>query len=183
MPHQDKASPWPMATYQGILLQLIFAIFVAEKDATFDLSLRLQLPTQKYELLSSLVETCRLTGLFYYPNMLSRYHASAPLALVWVGVEETKRFGLALYKLCRLCSRSGWNTINGNNSASRNNLLHLTDMEFCMPDSDEIWNAPEDEFIRLTTLRQTSRDDRDPEKWISKASAQLHDTRVGFDWI
>lgn len=172
-----------MATYQGILLQLIFAVLVAKKETTFDLSLGFQLPAQKYELLSSLVETCRLAGLFYYPNMLSRHHTSAPLALVWVSVEEIKRFGLALYKLCRLCSRSGGDTIDGNGSALRNNLLNLTDMDFCMPDSDEIWNAPEDGFIRLTALQQPSRDNRDPEQWISKTSGLLYDSRVGFDWI
>ncbi|CAI7639944.1 unnamed protein product [Penicillium pancosmium] len=161
-----------MATYQGILLQLIFAVLVAKKDTTFDLSLRFQLPAQEYELLSSLVETCRLAGLFYYPNMISRHHSSAPLALVWVSVEEIKRFGLALYKLCRLCSRSGGDTIDGNGN-----------MEFRMPDSDEIWNAPEDEFIRLTALQQPSKDNRDTEQWISKTSGQLYDGRVGFDWI
>jgi hypothetical protein len=172
-----------MATYQAILLQLIFAVFVAKKEAAFDLGLRFQIPAQKYELLSSLVETCRRAGLFHYPNMLLRHHTSAPPVLVWVSVQEIKRFGLALYKLCRLCSRDGGGTIEKGGSVLKSNLLNLTDMDFCMPDSDEIWNAPKTGFNRLTDLQQPSRDNRDSGEWISKTSGQLYDNRVAFDWI
>ncbi|KAF9884692.1 hypothetical protein FE257_001321 [Aspergillus nanangensis] len=167
--HPNHETPWPMATYQSILLLLIFAVLVAKQETTFDLNLRCQLPAPKYELLVSLVESCRRLGLFSYPNMLARHDASAPVALIWVSAEESKRFGLAL-EGCR----------------SRSELLTLADLDFCLPDSDEVWNAPPGvgpESIRNSALRQTCRDNRNPDCWISQTSGQLYDSVVAFDWI
>ncbi|KAB8263613.1 hypothetical protein BDV32DRAFT_135844 [Aspergillus pseudonomiae] len=181
---RNKDTSWPMATYQSILLQLIFAVFVAKQETSLDLNMRFQLQDATYELLTSLVETCRRLGLFYYPNMLARHHSSAPIALIWVDVEEIKRFGLALYKLCRLCTRSA--TFERDGSDKRGELLTLADLDFCMPDSDEMWNAPPNtgvELIRSSTFQQTCRDNRDPDNWISQTSGKLCDSRVGIDWI
>ncbi|BCS29350.1 uncharacterized protein APUU_70920S [Aspergillus puulaauensis] len=185
----DEHTAWPVPTYQSILLQLIFALLVAQQESTIDLNFRFQLPDAKYELLASLVETCRRVGLFNYPNMLSRFHPSAPIALIWVSVEEIKRFGLALYKLCRLCTRTGLDTggsSGGSSGGPRSELLTLTDLDFCMPDSDEVWNAPPDtgtEWFRSSALQQSCRDNRDPDGWISQTAEKLHDGRVGLDWI
>lgn len=181
-----------MATYQSILLQLIFAVLVASQERTIDLNFRIQLSPPKYELLTSLVETCRRLGMFYYPNMLSQHPSSAPLALIWISVEEIKRFGLALYKLCRLCacardqgvSRSGNNTTIP--AMRGDSLLTLAELDFCMPDSDELWNAPVDapaDLVKSTALRQTCRDNRDSEGWISRTAGSLDDDRVRFDWV
>ncbi|KAL4893692.1 hypothetical protein BDV59DRAFT_176962 [Aspergillus ambiguus] len=188
---QNSYIPWPIATYQSILLQLIFALLVAQKENTLDLNFRFQLPVPKYELLTALVESCRRLGLFHYPNMLTQHTFSAPIALVWVSVEELKRFGLALYKLCRLCSQHCQPTKavkgdSGTGTGLRNKLLTLADLDFCMPDSDEIWNTPPGtgpESVRIPALQQTSRDSRDSDNWISRTSAQLYDTHVNFDWI
>ncbi|KAE8135202.1 hypothetical protein BDV38DRAFT_253185 [Aspergillus pseudotamarii] len=186
-PHCSNDTPWPMATYQSILLQLIFAVLVAKQETSLDLNLRFQLEDPKYELLTALVETCRRLGLFYYPHMLARYHSSAPIALVWVNVEEIKRFGLSLYKLCRLCTRSASaDTAVKDASDPRRELLSLADLDFCMPDSDELWNAPSStgaELIRSTAFQRACRDNRDPDNWISQTSGKLCDSRVSLDWI
>ncbi|KAB8224551.1 hypothetical protein BDV33DRAFT_199587 [Aspergillus novoparasiticus] len=184
---RNNDTPWPMATYQSILLQLIFAVLVAKHETALALNLRFQLPDAKYELLTSLVETCRQLGLFNYPNMLAKYHSSVPIPLIWVNVEEIKRFGLALYKICRLCTRCGsTDTADRNGSDKRSELLTLADLDFCMPDSDEMWNAPPNigaEAIRSTVFHQACRDNRDPDNWISQTSGKLCDSRVSVDWI
>ncbi|EIT77706.1 hypothetical protein AO1008_09571 [Aspergillus oryzae 100-8] len=186
-PRCSNDTPWPMATYQSILLQLIFAVLVAKQEAPLDLNLRFQLPDTKYQLLTSLVETCRELGLFSYPNMLAKHHSLAPIALVWVNVEEIKRFGLALYKICRLCTRSALaGTTDSDSSDMRSELLTLSDLDFCMPDSDEMWNAPSSigaESIRSAIFHQACRDSRDTDNWISQTSGKLYDSRVGLDWI
>ncbi|KAL4814484.1 hypothetical protein BDW67DRAFT_192154 [Aspergillus spinulosporus] len=190
-PRRSEAS-WPMATYQSILLQLIFAVIVAKQEQTLDLNFRIQLSPLKYELLTSLVETCRRLRMFYYPNMLSQHSSSAPLALIWVSVEEIKRFGLALYKLCRLCAcaRDQGTSRGGDDTAipatKAGSLLTLAELDFCMPDSDELWNAPAGEpaeLLKSTALQQTCRDNRDSDGWISRTAGSLYDDRVGFDWV
>ncbi|KAL3431717.1 hypothetical protein BDV09DRAFT_206447 [Aspergillus tetrazonus] len=189
---RSREASWPMATYQSILLQLIFAVIVAKQEGTFDLNFRVQLSPMKFELLTSLVEACRRLGMFYYPNMLSQHSSSAPLALIWVSVEEIKRFGLALYKLCRLCacardqgaSRGGYNTAVPATKAG--SLLTLAELNFCMPDSDELWNSPADtpaELFKSTALQHIRRDNRNLEEWISRAAGRLYDDRVEFDWV
>ncbi|CRG88526.1 hypothetical protein PISL3812_05557 [Talaromyces islandicus] len=130
---------WPMTTYQSVLLNIILALLIVKEDASTDLSFRFQLPTDKYELLVALVQSCRRWGMFSYLNMLGRLDAHAPLALIWVNTEEIKRFGLALYKVCRLSTCSG---MAGESADGRSNeLLTLADLSFCMPDSDELWNT------------------------------------------
>lgn len=153
------------------------------------MNLRIQLPGHKYELLTSLVETSRRLGLFHYPNMLAQ-HTAAPIALAWVSVEEMKRFGLALYKLCRLVSQSRSNEPAKEHrieSGVQSELLTLEDLDFCLPDSDEVWNmppGPETEPTRINTaLQETCRDNRDSNNWISRTSGLLHDASVNFDWI
>ncbi|PYI03537.1 C6 and C2H2 transcription factor [Aspergillus sclerotiicarbonarius CBS 121057] len=189
--NNDNHTPWPMATYQSILLQLIYALLVAKHEMSLDLNLRCQLPAPQYELLTSLVTTCRRRGMFSYPTMLAQHHADAPIALIWVGVEEVKRFGLALYKLCRLCARrddaSGHASTDGDGSGV-SELLTLSDLDFCLPDSDAAWEAApasgaEAGSIRSLAMGQTCRDNRDPDGWISQTSGRLYDAGLGFDWI
>ncbi|RAH79718.1 C6 and C2H2 transcription factor [Aspergillus japonicus CBS 114.51] len=186
MGHRADSRPWPMATYQSILLQLIFAVLTAKPEVELDLNFRFRLPEPTYELLTALVATGRRLDLFSYPNMLARHHPTAPVALVWVGVEETKRFSLALYKLCRLCSTGGTSTSPANMDGGAGGLLTLADLDFCIPDSDELWNgasAMDAEVVRQTGLQPTVRDNRSPGSWISQASAHLRDPGVRLDWI
>lgn len=148
-----------MVTYQAIILHIILAMFIAKEKATFDLGLRYQIEAEEYDLLVALVQSCRRLGMFLYPNMLARYDDTAPAVLVWVGVEETKRFGLALYKVCRMCTCP-------DSSGSRSQLLSLTDLSFGMPDSDESWNAPADvgtEGLQRVALQTNYRENENPE--------------------
>lgn len=167
-----------MATYQSILLHIIFALLIAKDKATFDLSLRYHIQPDEYDLLAALVRSCRQWGMFFYPNMLVQYSSNAPLALIWMNVGVTKRFGLALYKVCRVCTCSGKET--------RGELLSLADLSFSMPDSDDVWNAPPgegSEIAQNVASQANLRDNIDPKEWISEASTVLYDTHVDFDWI
>lgn len=169
-----------MATYQAMLLHVILALFVAQEKGTSDLSLRHHIEAEEYNFLAALVQSCRQLGIFSYANMLARYGSTAPHALVWLGMEETKRFGLALYKVCRMCACP--DSANGN----RGQLLSLADLTFSMPDSDEVWNAPVDvgpEIFKEIASRTDLRESGDPQGWISSSSAVLYDRHVDFDWI
>ncbi|KAL4950114.1 C6 and C2H2 transcription factor [Aspergillus filifer] len=185
-PHRQD-TPWLMASYQGILLQLIFSLIIAKSETPPDINLRCQLPAPKYDLLTSLVETTRSLGIFNYLNMLAQHPPSAPPTLVWVAVEEVKRLGMALYKLCRHCtSRSKRSMFERQPEDTKSELLTLQDLEFSIPDSDYLWNAPSDaEFhkARATGLLQQGRDNSNPSGWISQMSVGMYHPSVGFDWI
>lgn len=189
--YNSHGKPWPVPTYQSILLQLIFALLLAQKEERPDFSFRIPLPPSKYELLKSLVETCRALGVFHYPNMLTQHASSTNITLIWVSVEELKRLGLALYKFSRLCSQpeasiDDTERSNGTGTGLRSELLTLADLDFCMPDSDYVWNATpgtESEAVKNSALQHEGRDNRDPDNWISRTSGPLHDPRVSFDWI
>lgn len=174
-PDQNQRTPWPIATFQSVLLQSIFALLLAGDQAAFDLSLRYRIQTDEYELLLALVQTCRRSGIFFYPKMLARHSATAPLAMVWVSVEEIKRFGLALYKVCRMATSAGV-------TDGRDELLTLADLSFSLPDSDELWDADSGAYSRISS-QTTTRDNRDPNGWISTSAGVLDDAGVNFDWI
>jgi hypothetical protein len=165
-------------------LNIILAIFIAREKVSLDLSMRCILPEDKHELLVALVQSCRRWGIFSYPNMVLQQEAHAPLALVYVNIEEIKRFGLALYKVCRLstpCDSTGESANGG-----RKDLLTLADLCFCMPDSDELWNAPfgaEFEVLNKSDSLAVARHNGNQKNWISQASSLLHDARVDFDWL
>lgn len=148
--------------------------------------MRYRLPDDIYDLLAALVQSCRRWGIFYYPNMLLQHDADAPLALVYVSVEEIKRFGLALYKVCRLSTPTSFDFSGKCYNGGKTDLLTLADLSFCMPDSDKLWDAPlgaVSEVLNKSDARAVRRDNGDAKNWISQASALLHDARVGFDWI
>lgn len=167
-----------------MLLNIILALFIARENVSMDLNMRCRLRDDKYELLTALVRSCRQCGIFSYPNMLLQHEADAPLALVYVSIEEIKRFGLALYKVCRLST--SFHLTGESANGDRNALLTLADLSFCMPDSDELWNAPlgaESEVLSKADSSAAGRDNGDAKNWISQASTLVHDGRVGFDWI
>lgn len=136
-----------------------------------------------FQLLSALVGTCLRNDIFYYPRMLDRYHDISSVTCIWVGVEEIKRLGLALYKVARLCS-------NGNcqesNTRGDNRLLRLSDLRFPLPASRRLWDAESDrELSRLLQLerdRGAGLDSRDERNWIS-ASGRLLDSSCEMWWM
>lgn len=127
------ASAWLIATYQGILLYLILALLSSHQCS---------LSQSDYGILVALVRTCRRHDLFFYPRMVERYHHSInSTTCIWVGVEEIKRFGIALFRRCKLCSNNSSSSNGGHVEAD---LLALSDLRYSMPDSNELWNAESD---------------------------------------
>lgn len=101
--------------------------------------------------------------------MLGRYRGIDSMACIWVGVEEIKRLGIALYKVCKLCSNSDSSNANGGNHLEPE-LLTLSDLQFPMPDSNKLWNA-ESNMVLSRALAEVepsaTQDGRWEENWIS----------------
>ncbi|OGM45049.1 hypothetical protein ABOM_005785 [Aspergillus bombycis] len=129
---------WPMATYQGILLHLIFARLQGGQ-ARLDPRMKHSLPEIPSQLLIALVCSCLQRNMFFYLSIFAQFDsASVPDVFIWVGIEEVKRFALALYKVCQ------WSR------ADDAGLLSLADLQFAMPDSDELWHASSDLASRIS---------------------------------
>ncbi|OJJ65490.1 hypothetical protein ASPBRDRAFT_79730 [Aspergillus brasiliensis CBS 101740] len=119
IPEQATVSRCPVATNQAILLYLIFSLVLNSKGNTDtnisnnitgicatprSLDLTHTLSPMDQHILSLVVSTCLRNNIFYYPQMMNWYHHTMhSITCIWVGMEELKRFGLALYKDCRLC--------------------------------------------------------------------------------
>lgn len=120
--------------------------------------------------------------MFHYLKMIEKYSPATPLAMIWVNVEEIKRFGLALYKVCRLSNLAVTAKKSRN---TRQDLLGLADLNFCIPDSDRIWGAPavmDEQDRQLLIALVERRDNSDQKVWISNATRILYDDQVDFEW-
>ncbi|CAG8920225.1 unnamed protein product [Penicillium salamii] len=179
-PDQIIGIKWPIATYQSVLLQVIFSIFTTRDSGGVDFGLRHRIPAEDYNLLTALVQSCRKLGIFSYPEMLTQYPAGTPITMIWVGVEEMKRFALALYKVTHICT-----TVDRQANASEK-LMTVADLAFSMPYSDETWNLSketEGQTLSKATAQASVKRDGDNEKWINSSFTTLHDSEVSFDWI
>lgn len=129
----DDDEAWPMGTYQGILLSLIFAATTRSRLAPQQLS------ELEYEVLVALIRSCKRRGMFHYPNMHAQYDRAGisqkTAMYIWVGVEEAKRFALAVYQLWRMCKDRGLAENAGED------LLTVADLEFPMPAGEHLWMA------------------------------------------
>ena len=123
------------------------------------------------DILSTLCETCLRNNIFYYPRMLERYRDLDSITCIWVGVEEIKRLGLALYKVSRLCG---------------DRLICLPDLQFPIPDSRHLWNAQSNpELSRLLQIEADLRrrlDGSQEGNWISCYGEWL-DGSMEVQWI
>ncbi|KAE8370173.1 transcription factor with C2H2 and Zn(2)-Cys(6) DNA binding domain [Aspergillus caelatus] len=176
------ASTWPIATYQGVLLYLIFSLLSAP-HYSHSLNLTIHLPVSDQRILTALVQTCLRHNVFFYPAMLGRYQDIDDVTCIWVGVEEIKRLGLALYKVCNRCRSARQGEPEGD---SNSRVLCLSDLRFPAPDSNHLWEAKSNmELSNL--LAQTSRS-MNPEggrefKLISESGEWLDDVDPGFNWV
>ncbi|KAF7122129.1 hypothetical protein CNMCM5793_000085 [Aspergillus hiratsukae] len=166
----EVQSPWPMATYQGILLQIIFA-FLKDTHSQVDIQLGRTIPTSFSRLVTTLTDTCLRKNMFFYPEILAQFSRdSVPDVFIWVGIEEVKRFALALYKVCKSCHiqyKDG--PRNSPHSTKRGSLLTLSDLQFALPDSDELWHATSDLAARLAEDGPLYYDHNNAEaNWISQ---------------
>ncbi|KAL2827998.1 hypothetical protein BDW59DRAFT_143631 [Aspergillus cavernicola] len=193
--YQDDAfesfSSWPMALYQGILLQIIFALLTSSKDQ-LDLQLTRTLPETPTQLLIALVHSCLKRNMFFYPSMLAQFNStSVPEVYIWLGIEEVKRFTLALYKVCRQCRVDDTRLLDSGMSSNPRRephsqggcLLSLVDLQFALPDSDELWHASSDLAARVAENLSAFSNKNIEVNWISQTSRLLQPNDGGFHWI
>ncbi|KAJ5261184.1 hypothetical protein N7478_011779 [Penicillium angulare] len=160
-------SKCPIATYQGILLYLIFSL--VQNSNNRSLRLGLSLSSSDHQILSALVQVCLRNKVFHYPDMLERYEGDTPMACIWVGMEEMSRLGLAIYKVSTLCKSE-----DSNNNECR--LLQLSDLQFPVPNSRHLWEAESNqELARLLKLdgNRERLDIYTPQNWISTSAKTL----------
>jgi hypothetical protein len=113
--------------------------------------------------------------MFYYPNILSRYHDAGLASFIWVGVEEIKRFNVALFKVCgKLSSLSVVGTGMDDNDAERR-LMSASELQFPPPSNNALWNAVgKDEWIvHMKDTTPVSLDDNCQADWISNFARML----------
>ena len=174
---EDEApgtSSWPIATYQAILLHIIFSLVLRSRDA-LNFDFKVTLPSADFELLEALVRSCRRRGMFFYPNMLSRFKKVGIASFSWVCTEEVKRFNLALYKTCGRLSDSNTKAGSQGHHDIARPLLTAADLQFPPPKIDVLWNAVgRNEWLAIIK-DETSLylDDNCQEAWISNLAGVL----------
>ncbi|KAL4906665.1 hypothetical protein BDW74DRAFT_150927 [Aspergillus multicolor] len=125
-----------------------------------ELDLKASISATDLELLRSLVGSCRRLGMLFYPNMLARHGEADLPSFVWVSIEEVKRFGMALYKLCTKVS--GLET-------DGSPLLHARELQFSLPSNDLLWHSVgrRDWEVNAKDVVAVSMKDDLQAKWIS----------------
>ncbi|KAH7014068.1 C2H2 type zinc finger domain protein [Macrophomina phaseolina] len=170
---KSNSEPWPMGTYQGILLNVIFASLLSAENSRrsrrsaskLDLKLgdNFTLSEVNYQILVALIKCCLQRGMFSYPDMVAHFCGrSRNNIFIWVGVEETKRFALTLFKVWSRCDRD-----SGERDA---NLLTMKELRFSMPEREDLWDAPSHEELvsRLQSDVEERKGIQNNEKhWIS----------------
>ncbi|KAJ5903572.1 hypothetical protein N7504_005955 [Penicillium tannophilum] len=178
-----------MATYQGILLHLIFS-FLLKNDQS-NLQLTRLLPELPSRLMVALIRICIKRGMFYYPAIQSQFKPEVdPEVLIWLGIEEVKRFNLSLYKIyrqIRLDPNVLEDTANIDRScgprSSGRNLLSLADLQFALPDSDELWHMTSDLAAKIAGNTAAYNDKNGEENWISQTARVLEPSHQEFRWV
>ncbi|KAJ5465741.1 hypothetical protein N7530_009528 [Penicillium desertorum] len=154
---------WPIPTYQAILLHIMFSFVISNRDAIdFDLKVSLPLLIWDYsELLSEVVESwaCSIIRTFL-PSDLDSF--------IWVGIEEIKRFNIALYKVCGKASSS---SIRDGTHGDTHAWSPLTagELQFPLPSNCALWSAvTRDEWDAVAKdEKRVSLDDDRQKDWIS----------------
>lgn len=115
--------------------------------------------------------------MFYYPNILLRYQETNLASFIWVGIEEIKRFNLALYKVCGKLSSGSIAGAGIDNDDARIDLLSANELQFPLPSNSALWNAvSKDEWrvhVKDTTSISVSLDDHCRAVWISNSAIIL----------
>ncbi|RAL00775.1 uncharacterized protein BO80DRAFT_475309 [Aspergillus ibericus CBS 121593] len=194
IPEQATVSRCPVATNQAILLYLIFSLVLNSNGNTDtnisnnitgicatprSLDLTHTLSPMDQHILSLLVSTCLRNNIFYYPQMMNRYHHTMQsITCIWVGMEELKRFGLALYKDCRLC-QSGNDILESEaDTGEGRKVLRISDLQFPPPDIRHLWVAQSiwelSHLLQMEACRRGMRlDGRVEGNWISSCGRLL----------
>ncbi|EKG18996.1 hypothetical protein MPH_03686 [Macrophomina phaseolina MS6] len=135
---------WPMGTYQGILLSIIFATMTRSRLAPQQLS------ESEYEVLVGLIKSCKRRGMFQYPRMHAQYDRAGvdhnTVIYIWVGIEEAKRFALAVYHVWKMCKDRALG------HHGDDDLLTVADLEFPIPMGEHMWLSESKElFLQRVT--------------------------------
>ncbi|KAF2136486.1 uncharacterized protein K452DRAFT_237366 [Aplosporella prunicola CBS 121167] len=154
-------TPWPIGTYQGILLGVIFALMVNKHDRAH------QIPNFNPEVLIALVKSCLKRGMFNHHKMLAQYDQPDPdpftALYIWTGVEEAKRFALSLYQVWRIYRDDA---MEGNDDED---LLPYSQLQFPMPTCDYMWDAESEADLVRRTKEECEKGNRPCERekeWI-----------------
>ncbi|KAJ5952157.1 uncharacterized protein N7479_010570 [Penicillium vulpinum] len=190
--HEKSSSgtPWPMATYQGILLHLIFSLLLNHDRSGLELTQVLpEIPSQ---LLVSLVHSCLKRHMFFYPSILAQFELGVdPDVFIWLGIEEVKRFNLSLYRVCRHSRVLETELLEDapNSSSWRGpqspdgSLLSLADLQFAVPDSDELWHATSNLAAKIEEKQAAYINENIEGNWISQTAPLLQPSDQQFQWI
>ncbi|KAB8067103.1 hypothetical protein BDV29DRAFT_200745 [Aspergillus leporis] len=119
-----------------------------------NLNLKPSLTPDVADLLDRLVTSCKRLGMLYYPNMLNRYCQDDLASYVWIGIEEVKRFNMALFKVCRAFSSVSEQegSINSLDIAGASRGLRARDLQFPLPRNTPLWNAvSKEEWVSAAT--------------------------------
>lgn len=129
--------------------------------------------------------------MFFYPTVQSQFRPEVdPEVLIWLGIEEVKRFDLSLYRLYRQTrlddtvledtanfnSRCGPRPLDGN-------LLSLADLQFAVPDRDELWHVPSELAAKIAENTAAYIDKNGEENWISQTARVLEPNDQQFRWV
>lgn len=127
-------------------------------------------------LLDGLVESCKRLGMLPYPNMLARYCDSELPAYVWVSIEEVKRFNIALYRVCKLCSEQRSGTTDCDIIRGLRRRLRAQDLQFPLPRNTRLWNAVDKagwEYAATEDVFRHRLDDTLKDEWILNSAPVL----------
>ncbi|KAJ5281834.1 hypothetical protein N7478_007206 [Penicillium angulare] len=179
---------WPMATYQGILIQLIFSILTNESR---NIQMTHDLPEVPSQLLVGLVRTCLKRNLFHYPSILAHFKTqTGSEESTWLVIEGVKRFNLSLYKVCQnvlvtdlslLDDSFDCETRRGRRSPGER-LLSLADLQFALPGDDEIWESLSSSASNEGGLKGY-KDQNIEQLWLSQAAKIMQPRDQRFQWI
>lgn len=108
-----------------------------------DFSLSVDIPSETRDMLAALVRSCRKLGMFYYPNILAQYRHFGATGPSIIFIEETKRFNLALYRICRRVSQASFELADIPLEGS--DIMHCQlkpdELQFPLPKGRLAWNA------------------------------------------
>lgn len=137
--------------------------------ANLGIDLKPSLTQTNADLLNSLVKSCKARGLLYYPKILAKFYSSNSPPYIWLGIEEIKRFNLALYKVYQTTSSIA-NRPSDTHGASR---LTARDLQFPLPINKPLWkavNRAEWDAAAHVGVFDALLDDVKEDMWISRVA-------------
>ncbi|KAH7014065.1 putative C6 and C2H2 transcription factor [Macrophomina phaseolina] len=157
-------STWPMATYQAILLNVIFES-MRSNVGKGNMSPPWKLSSSAYEILEALLSSCLVRGMLHYPSMIQQYGRPNDLSVFsWLHIEEAKRFAVTLYRV-NLYVQSGGSK-----------LLSFRDLKFPRPNHKHLWDTLSTSEFTRGFIALDFDDSHREEAWICNSMTE-------FSWL